>query len=70
VSKKYSIQLVQFNNKYGSQVYLPYSIGILSSYALADKEILDKFEFKEFISIIESVPDLVKKIGHSWNFLL
>lgn len=79
MSKKYSIQLVQFNNKYGSQVYLPYSIGILSSYALADKEILDKFEFKEFISIIESVPDLVKKIGitdilgiscYNWNWEL
>ena len=77
--KKHSIQLVQFNNKYGSQVYLPYSIGILSSYVLADKEIIDRFEFKEFIAIIKSLPKLIKKIGkvdilgiscYNWNWIL
>jgi len=77
--KKHSIQLVQFNNKYGSQVYLPYSIGALSAYALENESISDNFEFKKFIFIIESLPELVKKVGevdilgiscYNWNWEL
>lgn len=79
MSKKHTVQLVQFNNKYGSQVYLPYSIGVLSSYVEADNELLKKFEFKEFIFIIEKLPKLVKQVGevdilgiscYNWNWEL
>jgi len=76
---KYNIQLVQLNNKYGSQVYLPYSVGILKSYAAHDEEICKKFAFNEFIFIRESLANLVEKIGevdilgiscYVWNWTL
>jgi len=78
-NKKYSIQLVQFNNKYGTQVYLPYSIGVLLAYASTDERITKKFNFKEFVFIRDSLPKLIKQIGevdvlgiscYNWNWLL
>ena len=59
---KKKVQLVQINNKYGSQVYLPYSAGILQSYAMADKEVCDNFSFNEFIFVREKMSQLIKKI--------
>ena len=43
MSKKISIQLVQLNKKYGDQVYLPYSAGVLKSFVIQKKNIRDKF---------------------------
>ena len=37
MSKKISIQLVQLNKKYGDQVYLPYSAGVLKSFVIQKK---------------------------------
>ena len=52
---KISVQLVQLNYKYGDQVYLPYSVGVLQSFVLQKKEIRDNYHFKEFIFLRESV---------------
>ena len=38
MSKKISVQLVQLNNRYGNQVYLPYSIGVLESFVKQKKK--------------------------------
>ena len=62
--QKYTIQLVQLNNRYGSQVYLPYSVGMLKSFALKDEKILQNFKFKEFIFLREKIADMVAKIGN------
>jgi len=76
---KYKIQLVQFNNKYGSQVYLPYSIGVLKSYAVSFKSIRNKFIFNDFLFIREDIDVLINKIGcvdilglscYIWNWQL
>jgi len=58
--KKTKVQLVQLNNKYGSQVYLPYSVGILQAYAKKDQYIKDNFLFKDFIFICEKLDELVE----------
>jgi radical SAM superfamily enzyme YgiQ (UPF0313 family) len=57
------VQLVQLNNKYGSQVYLPYSVGILQSYATGDEDIRDNFSFNKFLFVRDKVSSLVKSIG-------
>ena len=57
------IQLVQLNNKYGNQVYLPYSVGILQSHTCQDNFISDNFKFNEFIFVRENVQKMIEKIG-------
>jgi len=65
MSKKISIQLVQLNKKYGDQVYLPYSTGVLKSFVIQKKHIRDNFDFKEFIFLKENVSNMVNKIGQT-----
>lgn len=65
MSKKISIQLVQLNKKYGDQVYLPYSTGVLKSFVIQKKHIRDNFDFKEFIFLKENVSNMVSKIGQT-----
>jgi radical SAM superfamily enzyme YgiQ (UPF0313 family) len=57
------VQLVQLNNKYGNQVYLPYSVGILQSHACRDNFISDNFKFNEFVFVRENVQKMVERIG-------
>ena len=54
------VQLVQLNNKYGNQVYLPYSVGILQSHTCQDNFISDNFKFYEEIKVFtqEEFPEL------------
>ena len=42
--KKISIPLVQLNNKYGDQVYLPYSVAVLKAFVLKTKTVQDNFQ--------------------------
>ena len=64
MNKKHIVQLVQLNNRYGQQVYLPYSVGVLESFVKQNKEIKDNFDFKEFIFVRENVSSMLNKIGH------
>ena len=64
MNKKKIVQLVQLNNRYGKQVYLPYSAGVLESFVKQNKEIKDSFDFKEFIFLRENVSNMVNKIGY------
>ena len=57
-----TIQLVQLNNQYGNQVYLPYSAGVLESFVKQNKKIRDNYIFKEYIFLKESILDIVNKI--------
>jgi radical SAM superfamily enzyme YgiQ (UPF0313 family) len=65
MSKKISIQLVQLNKKYGDQVYLPYSTGVLKSFVIQKKYIRDNFDFKEFIFLKEGISKMANKIGQT-----
>ena len=60
-----SIQLVQLNIKYGDQVYLPYSIGILQSYVNQNEIIRKNFKFNEFLFIRENLDKMLEKIGNT-----
>jgi len=64
IEEKISVQLVQLNNKYGSQVYLPYSAGILQSFAEKSREISSNYSFKDFVFIREKLSKMVSQIGN------
>ena len=75
--KNLYLKIVQINIKYGDQVYLPYSVGILQSYVNQNKLIKDNFKFKEFIFLREHIDIMVQKIGkvdvlgistYVWNY--
>lgn len=61
---KKKIQLMQLNNNYGNQYYLPYSIGVLSAYVKQFTEITNCFEFQPFIYKREPLEIIVSKIGN------
>jgi len=63
MTKKISVQLVQLNNRYGNQVYLPYSVGVLETFVKQKKIIRENYHFKEFIFLREDISNMVKKIG-------
>ena len=63
MSKKISIQLVQLNNRYGNQVYMPYSVGVLETFVKQKEIIRENYHFKEFIFLREDISNMVKK---SW----
>jgi len=59
---KHSIYFFQFGYKYGNELFLPYSVGILWSYSKQFKEITDNFENKGFFFIRENPDDIIKNI--------
>jgi len=61
--KKKKVQLVQLNNRYGDQVYLPYSAGMLQAYVSKSQKVLDSFSFNEFVFLRDSLDKMVKSIG-------
>ena len=63
MSENISVQLVQLNYKYGDQVYLPYSVGVLQTFVKQKKEIRENYNFKEFIFLRENVSNIANKIG-------
>lgn len=79
LNKPKQIQLVQLNNNYGNQYYLPYSIGALAAYVKQFSEITKSFEFRPFIYKREPVDVVISKMGnidvlgvssYSWNWEL
>ena len=57
------VQLVQLNNSYGDQVYLPYSVGMLAAYANKSEKIKSGVKFQDFIFLRESINKMVEKVG-------
>lgn len=77
--KRKQVRLMQLNNNYGNQYYIPYSVGVLTSYAKQFDEIVDNFQFLPFIYKRERVEEIVAKIGqvdvlgvsvYVWNWSL
>lgn len=58
-----SIGLVQINNSFSGQNYLPYSIACLQSYAEAHCDERDRFVFLEPIYKREPISSIVEKMG-------
>lgn len=69
--------MVQVNNRFGENVYLPYSVGLLYAYAKTFLEINDAYEMCGFLYLKEAIkvavsklesPDLVCISIYIWNF--
>lgn len=58
-----NVQLVQLNNSYGDQVYLPYSVGMLTAYAEKSQKIRENIHFQDFIFLRESIDVMLEKVG-------
>ena len=58
-----TIQLVQVNYQYGSNVYLPYSVGCIESFIRNDEALADKVRFCEPLFCRDDIPSTVKLIG-------
>jgi hypothetical protein len=54
--------MVQANYSFGRNVFIPYSAGIVASYALSIPEIMNGYEFVEFVFFREPVKQLVARL--------
>lgn len=74
---KPAVQLVQVNYAYGSNVFLPYSVGMLQAYALSQPDLASSYEFltplflrRPVAEVVASLPSL-RVLGLScyiWNW--
>lgn len=71
--------MIQFNNSYGNNVFIPYSVGLLQAYCQNDLQIRDSYEFLPFLYRRDSVNEIAQKIGqvdilclscYMWNWRL
>ena len=76
---KQKIQLLQLNNNYGNQYYLPYTIGCLQAYASKQESIHENFDFLPFLYKRDRVEKIVGQVGdvdvfgascYIWNWQL
>lgn len=77
--EKLTVQMVQFNNAYGNNVFIPYSMGILKAFCQKDSLIRDSYEFLPFLYRREAVDKLARQIAQAdilclscymWNWRL
>ena len=64
MQNKSKVQLLQLNNNYGNQYYLPYTIGCLQAYDHKHENIRNNFDFLPFLYKRERVETVVAKMGH------
>jgi putative methyltransferase len=74
---KRRVYLIQCNNRYGDNVYLPYSVGLCWAYAATFPIVQEHYELAGFVYIKEDVrlaalklrdPDLVAIACYIWNW--
>ncbi len=74
---KKNIYMCTVNNRYGDNVFLPYSTGIIMSYCLSIDKIKENFEFKDNLFIKDDICKVVDKLenpaifgfsSYIWNF--
>jgi radical SAM superfamily enzyme YgiQ (UPF0313 family) len=77
--EKIKIQMVQFNNSYGNNVFIPYSVSVLQAYCKKDPRIRDSYEFMPFLYRRGAVDEIAQRIGqvdilclscYMWNWRL
>lgn len=71
--------MTQFNNSYGNNVFIPYSVGVLQAFCQKDAQIMDSYDFLPILYRRDAVDDIVKQIGqvniiclscYMWNWKL
>lgn len=60
---KLRLALVQSNYNYGLNIFLPYSVGMLWSYAYSIPEIRSEYELVEFVYSRDKIEDIVNRLG-------
>lgn len=74
---KRNVYMCQVNNKYGNNVFLPYSTGILTSFCLTIDQIKENYEFKDNFFLKNDTDEVVAKLdspeifgfsSYIWNF--
>jgi 2-(S-pantetheinyl)-carbapenam-3-carboxylate methyltransferase len=74
-----TVQLIQINNNYGNQYYVPYSAGVLTTYAKQSGDIERQYAFKDIIFMREGPATIAERIGavdilgvssYIWNWQL
>jgi radical SAM superfamily enzyme YgiQ (UPF0313 family) len=63
MSARTRVQLLQINNCYGNQYYIPYTAGALTVFARQHADVRDKFEFLPFIYRRGAVDKIADQIG-------
>jgi len=64
MTNKHSIQLVQVNNSYGNQYFIPYSVGLLQAFCMQFEEIKESFDFSTIVYKQEAdLEAQVKRLG-------
>lgn len=75
--KKRNIYLLQVNYPYGNTAHIPYTAGVLISYAMEDRRIMDAYCLKRIFFLREDPAVLLEKIkepavvgfcSYVWNF--
>lgn len=61
---KSNIYLVQVNNQYGNNVFLPYSVGLVQAYCQTIKEINENFNFGDFIYLRHQPGATARRLDH------
>ena len=60
--KKLNVYLAQVNYRYGDNVFLPYSVGVLQAYCQRNEIIKENFAFKSPFFLRENPVEIVKKL--------
>ncbi|MDD2757943.1 MAG: cobalamin-dependent protein [Patescibacteria group bacterium] len=75
--EKRNVYLGQVGDKYGNNVFLPYSVGMIASYCLSIDGLRENFEFNPPLFLKEDIEIVVKKLNdpkvlglssYIWNF--
>ncbi|UCH95502.1 MAG: radical SAM protein [Candidatus Aminicenantes bacterium] len=61
---KHNIYLCQVNNRFGKEVFLPYSVGAIQAYCQQFDQVTRNFEFKEFIYLREEPGKIANRLNH------
>ena len=59
-----NIYLAQVNNLYGTNAFLPYSVGLLQAFALTNQDIKDNYKFCGFVYLREQVDVVVARLSN------
>jgi radical SAM superfamily enzyme YgiQ (UPF0313 family) len=74
---KRHVYLAQVNNVFGKGAFLPYSVGLLQAYTLAQPDLPNFYDFKGFVFLREPIRDAVNRMErpdvfaascYIWNF--
>lgn len=62
MGKKHNVYLAQVNNAYGDNAFLPYSVGLLQTYATTIPVIEENYDFKGFVYLREPILPLIRRL--------